>query len=76
MPSEGQLTRLELISRLGHEYRLLREKYPDEKNPDGYRKLAVMLAITALAEEEYRVKDWHELLPKQSRRRKEGRDAE
>jgi hypothetical protein len=57
-------SRLRLIQELGKEWQRLREKYPDESNPDGYRKLAVMLAITALAEEEYRVKDWHELLPK------------
>lgn len=62
------ITRLELIHRLGQEYKALCVKYPDERNPDGYRKLAVALAITALAEEEYRVKDWHELLPKRRRR--------
>lgn len=63
------ITRLELIARLGREWKVLRQKYPDESNPDGYRKLAVMLAITALAEEEYGVKDWHELLPKKRKRR-------
>lgn len=62
------MTRLKLILELGKEWRKLRAKYPDDSNPDGYRKLAVCLAMTALVAEEYRVKDWHELLPKNRER--------
>lgn len=58
------MNRLKLILELGKEWRKLCLKYPDDNNPDGYRKLAIALALTALVEEEYRVKDWHQLLPK------------
>lgn len=60
-----QITRLELIARMGQEWRDLRAKYPehDEKRR-GWRTLAVGIAIAALAEEEYRVDDWRTLIRK------------
>jgi hypothetical protein len=68
------ISRLELIARLGREWKRLREKYPDAYdaswggNSDGWRVLAVGLAIAALAEEEYGVKHWSELSHPMKRR--------
>jgi hypothetical protein len=50
---------------MGQEWRELRSKYPeDDPQRRGWRTLALGIAIAALAEEEYRVNDWRELLPK------------
>lgn len=59
------ITRLELIARMGQEWHTLRSKYPeDDPKRRGWRTLALGIAIAALAEEEYRVDDWLELMPK------------
>lgn len=50
-----------LIKELGEEWKRLRIKYPDEKNPQGYKKLAIGLAIAALAEEYYGVNHWRDI---------------
>jgi hypothetical protein len=71
-----KVSRLELIALMGQEYRRLLEKYPDGHdawgdplcNTDGWRRLALGLAIAGLAEEEYGVKHWSEILPKKGRR--------
>lgn len=56
------ISRLELIARLGQEWRELRARYPgDDPKRRGWRMLAVGIA---LAEEEYRVDDWRELTRK------------
>jgi hypothetical protein len=62
------MNRLKLIVEMGKEMRALRAKYPesDEKRR-GWRTLAVGIAIAALAEEEYRVDSWKEILPKRKR---------
>jgi hypothetical protein len=50
---------------MGQEWRELRQKYPeDDPKRRGWGTLAVGIAIAALAEEEYRVDDWKELIRK------------
>lgn len=63
------ISRLQLIARLGQEWRELRARYPeDDPERRGWRTLAVGIAIAALAEEEYRVGDWRDLMPKRKRK--------
>lgn len=64
---------LELIALLGERWRSLRAKYGDEddksktleEREQGWRALALGLAITALAEEHYGVRSFKELLRKE-----------
>jgi hypothetical protein len=68
--STKRLSDLELIEQLGARWRELREKYGDEddktktfeEREQGWRALAVGLAIAALAEEHFNVKHFRELL--------------
>lgn len=63
------ISRLDLIARLGQEWREPRARYPDDDpKRRGWRTLAVGIAIAAIAEEEYRVDDWRELMPKRKRK--------
>jgi hypothetical protein len=70
MGATRPISRLELIARLGHEWRELRARYPeDDPKRRGWRTLAVGIAIAALAEEEYRVDDWRELVRTKRKKR-------
>jgi hypothetical protein len=60
------ISRLELIARMGQEWRELRAKYPEgrpdlDPNRYGWRWWALGVAIVALAEEEYQVDHWREI---------------
>lgn len=69
------MDRLKLIRELGKEWRGLLKKYPNSyrgaysADSEGWRTLAVGVAIAALAEEEYRVGSWRDILPKAKRRK-------